>query len=271
MQRALFALLLAGLGSAPAVASAPAPAALQDPGALCREAIRAAEREHRLPKDLLGAIGRVESGRLDPRTGRITPWPWTINAEGEGRHFDSKEEAIAAARALQARGVRVIDVGCMQVNLHHHPTAFAGLEQAFDPEANVRYAASFLKRLQQARGDWEVAAAHYHSTTPERAEAYRLKVLANWPAMAHRLAEEQRRAALVAAWTGGQAAAGEGLARNGFHQRALALSQRPMLHGRESPLLDPVPPLRVVARPPGGRPVFMLEVAEAPPAGPGRR
>jgi len=262
MRRALFALLLTGLGAGPAYATPMA--APQDPGAQCLEAIKAAEREHRLPGGLLHAIGRVESGRIHPNTGKLTPWPWTINAEGQGRHFDTKAEAIAAVQELRARGVRVIDVGCLQVNLHYHPDAFANLDQAFDPAANARYAAQFLRRLHAAKKDWEQAAANYHSTTPERADAYRLKVLANWPGMAHRLAEEQRRAALIAAWTANRPGQAGTSRPNGFQMRALALTGRPGLHGKESQLLDPVPPLRVLPRPANGRPVFMVEVAEAP-------
>ena len=68
-------------------------------------------------------------------------------AEGQGRYLSSKLEAINEVRELQARGIRNIDVGCMQVNLYHHPDAFFSLEQAFDPAANVTYAAQFLRSL----------------------------------------------------------------------------------------------------------------------------
>ncbi|MFN6252231.1 MAG: lytic transglycosylase domain-containing protein [Acetobacteraceae bacterium] len=149
-------------------------------GHLCRAAIAEAERSANLPHGLLQAIGRVESGRRDPETGQFAPWPWTINAEGEGKFFPTREAAIAHVRQLQARGVRIIDVGCMQVNLHHHPNAFASLEQAFDPLINARYAARFLTELNGGRADWRQAAGHYHSQTPERAGPYREKVLAAW-------------------------------------------------------------------------------------------
>lgn len=147
-----------------------------EPGLLCRAAVAAVEREAGLPPRLLSAIARVESGRRDPGTGGFHPWPWTINAEGRGSFYPSKAAAIAAVRELQAQGVRSIDVGCMQVNLRHHPQAFATLEEAFDPLANARYAARFLAELQATRGDWMRAAAHYHSQTPELAEAYRARV-----------------------------------------------------------------------------------------------
>ncbi len=147
---------------------------------LCRPAIVAAEAGGRLPARLLEAIAVVESGRLDKQTGKRTPWPWTINAEGEGYFFDSKAQAIAAVQALQARGVVSIDVGCMQVNLMHHPNAFATLEQAFDPRINAYYAARFLNELYGRTTNWPLATAMYHSQTPELGAEYQRRVMAVW-------------------------------------------------------------------------------------------
>ena len=264
------ALVLSVLSAAPAMAARGAgPAA--DPGQLCRQAILLAEREHRLPTALLHAIARVETGRPDPRTGAAVAWPWTINAEGQGRFFNTKEDAIAAVRALQARGVSVIDVGCLQVNLHHHPRAFASLDEAFDPVANARYAGLFLSRLHQGARNWETAAAHYHSQTPERAEAYRLKVLAAWPGMAHRAAAERQRDAMVAAWGGDRMQPAPAAAGGGFQSVALSLSQRGSRAAAGRGLLDPVPVQTAAAarqttarRADAPRPRFQ-ELAEAPP------
>jgi hypothetical protein len=154
-------------------------------GAICRPALIAAETRHGVPTGLLQAIGVVESGRRDEVTGRREPWPWTINAEGEPHLFETKQQAVAWVRQAQARGVQSIDVGCAQVNLLHHPTAFVSLEQAFDPASNADYAARFLRELHDttAGGNWLTAAGHYHSQTPELAESYRQQVLA---AMEHR-------------------------------------------------------------------------------------
>ena len=149
-------------------------------GGLCRLGIAMAERGSGIPPHLLAAIGRVESGRRDVLTGNFNPWPWTVNAEGQGYFYDSKAEAVAAVRAMQARGVRSIDVGCMQVNLMHHPAAFVTLEEAFDPLANALYAARFLNELFSSTGDWPAAAAAYHSQTREIGAAYKEKVLAAW-------------------------------------------------------------------------------------------
>lgn len=148
--------------------------------ALCRAAILRAERAGNVPDRLLDAIAVVESGKRDPISGAVYPWPWTINAEGIGHWYDSKAEAIAAVQALQARGVQSIDVGCMQVNLMHHASAFASLEMAFDPVANAAYGAQFLQKLFNQTNAWPLAAAAYHSFTPDIGAEYARKVLAAW-------------------------------------------------------------------------------------------
>ena len=103
--------------------------------------------------------------------------------------FDSKAEAITAVRSLQASGVRSIDVGCMQVNLMHHPDAFASLDEAFDPMRNALYAGRFLGSLYQRSSNWIVAAGWYHSATTELAADYIKRVTANLPSKdANRLA-----------------------------------------------------------------------------------
>lgn len=149
------------------------------PSQLCESAIYSAEHTLRLPVRLLGAIAEVESGRPDS-AGVIHPWPWTINAEGQGQYFASKQQAIDAVRTLQLRGVRSIDVGCMQVNLMHHPNAFASLDEAFDPTANAHYAGRFLNSLYGESGSWLQAAAAYHSQTPAIGAPYQAMVAARW-------------------------------------------------------------------------------------------
>ena len=172
------ALVLVGLLSWwPAVASA----SPRDDFLLCRNVIAVAEHSTTIPERLLSAIAVVESGRRDPGTGSVAPWPWTINVEGVGHVYDSKAAAIAAVQEFQARGVRSIDVGCMQINLLAHPSAFGSLDEAFDPVANARYAARFLSQLYQQTGTWLRATAGYHSLTPEIGDDYARKVLAAWP------------------------------------------------------------------------------------------
>ncbi len=169
-------LLKAVVTLALALTAIPARAAPDVPYAACEAAIAAVEKAPRIPDKLMPAISRVESGRLDPATKQVRAWPWTINVEGAGFFFDSKEQAIDAVRALQARGTRSIDVGCMQVNLMHHPTAFPSLDEAFDPAANARYAARFLSALFRQTGDWNLATANYHSANADRGEDYQRRV-----------------------------------------------------------------------------------------------
>ena len=146
----------------------------------CTAAIATAERTGDIPAGLLAAIGHVESGRRDPSSGALQPWPWTIDVGGVGHFFTTKAEAVAATAALQAKGIASIDVGCLQVNLAYHPAAFASLDEAFDPTANALYAARFLGALFKATGDWPAAAAAYHSQTRAISAAYQGKVLAIW-------------------------------------------------------------------------------------------
>lgn len=150
------------------------------PGAMCREAIGAVEAASGLPAGLMTAIATVESGRRDPVSGEVRPWPWTADIEGTGSFYNSKAEAIAAVRRARQQGARSIDVGCMQVNLQQHPEAFASLEQAFDPTANAAFAARFLQDLHAQSGNWTKAAAMYHSATPAIGAEYQRKVLAVW-------------------------------------------------------------------------------------------
>jgi hypothetical protein len=151
------------------------------PGVSCEEAMESAARANGVPTRLMAAVGLAETGRQDPNTGAWHPWPWTINAEGHGFFFGSKGEAILAVQALQANGVRSIDIGCMQVNLLHHPDAFTTLDEAFDPQHNTRYAGRFLSQLFHRSGDWIVAASWYHSTTIDLAADYAKRILAYLP------------------------------------------------------------------------------------------
>ena len=163
----------------------PVLAAAARAGDLCKLAIGGSALIPGRPINLLDAIGRVESGRLDPNDGTVKAWPWSVNAEGRGYVFNTKAEAIAGVLALRARNVMSVDVGCMQVNLMYHPSAFASLEEAFDPTVNVGYAARFLSQLYAETRDWKVAAAFYHSRTPDLALTYQRKVLAQLPDAAH--------------------------------------------------------------------------------------
>ena len=173
-----------GIAAAALFAAGPALAAsvqpFDDTRKLCAGQSARLERLEGIPRHLLSAISVAESGRWDETRQATFAWPWTVTAEGEGRFFATKAGAVDHVRALRARDVRNIDVGCMQVNLYYHGGAFAGLEEAFDPPTNVAYAARYLKGLFDAARSWTQAAADYHSTTPERNRPYKRKVVRLW-------------------------------------------------------------------------------------------
>ena len=156
--------------------------AQNNPGVIDPFAMRLAaiEQKHNIPNGLLSAISKVESGRYHEKHRKVIPWPWVIHAQGEGRFFSTKQEAINAVHALKAKGIKNIDVGLMQVNLLHHPQAFSSLEEAFNPEKNIEYAAKFLTDLKKEYASWSKAVAHYHSALPEHHVPYRHKVYKMW-------------------------------------------------------------------------------------------
>lgn len=144
----------------------------------CVVEILEAERRYEIPQNYLLAIALTESGRKSS-SGVVAPWPWTVNAEGEGRWFDSLGEARRWVRSQQREGKNSIDIGCMQVNLRWHPAAFPDLATAFDPAANVDYAARLLRELRQQHGTWREALGRYHSHSDGLREAYTGRVEGN--------------------------------------------------------------------------------------------
>lgn len=159
---------------------------------ICREQTARIERQEKLPGQLLSAIALAESGRWVEERGETLAWPWTVYAQGRGRYFASKAHAVAAVRQLRAKGVRNIDVGCMQVNLMHHRDAFASLDAAFDPAVNVAYAARFVRDLHREVRSWGRAIAFYHSRTRAKYLPYRRKVHRLWYEERRRVAKELR-------------------------------------------------------------------------------
>ncbi len=147
---------------------------------VCRAAARDVGRSMNIPDHLLAAVSVTETG-IQPKGHKHTsPWPWTINVNGRGMRFSTKEEAVRNVRRLRQDGHASIDVGCMQVNLKYHPRAFTGLEEAFDPLANVTYAARFLTRLRARHGEWRAAVRRYHSYERVHHTLYGEKVDTAW-------------------------------------------------------------------------------------------
>lgn len=150
-----------------------------DTAHICLNATQTMEKHYNIKKHLLTTIASVESGRWNEKTQQKMAWPWTINAQGKGYFFNTKAEAVQKVRELQTKGIRSIDVGCMQINMLYHGHEFKSIEEAFDPMHNVEYAAKFLTNLYENNNhDWLKAAMSYHSTSPQKAQRYRKKIVA---------------------------------------------------------------------------------------------
>lgn len=178
-----FILILAGLTAAvlgPRTSLAASGQVIGNAWKLCNSHIASTESAKGIPRHLLKAISLAETGRWDRENQVNIAWPWTVMAKGKGNFFPDKESALEYVHYLKTQGITNIDVGCMQINLFYHGGAFASLEQAMDPAANIAYAAKYLKGLYSSTRSWTQAAGFYHSTTPARAQAYKMKVLKYW-------------------------------------------------------------------------------------------
>lgn len=166
----IIALWLAPIFVMPTLASASATPA---PPALCARAAQTAATETGVPLPVLLAITLTETGRKT--NGTLQPWPWAINQAGKGHWFSTADEAVQFAESQLDLGLRNFDVGCFQVNHRWHSKGFSSTIDMFDPASNALYAARFLADLYAEHGDWSLAAAAYHSRTPEYADKYRVK------------------------------------------------------------------------------------------------
>ncbi len=144
-----------------------------DPPALCTTSAQIAANETGVPLPVLLAITLTETGRKTDAG--LQPWPWAINQAGEGHWFATPDEAVQFAEDQLDLGLRNFDVGCFQVNHRWHSKGFTSTIDMFDPTSNALYAARFLADLYTEHGDWSLAAAAYHSRTPEFADKYRAK------------------------------------------------------------------------------------------------
>lgn len=140
---------------------------------LCISAARRASDRTGVPLAVLLAVTLTETGRTTKNG--LAPWPWAINQAGEGHWFQTPEDAVQYAEDQLDLGLRNFDVGCFQLNHRWHSKNFTSTIDMFDPDSNALYAARFLADLYTEQGDWSLAAATYHSRTPEKADQYRDK------------------------------------------------------------------------------------------------
>ena len=146
---------------------------------LCEYLAKDAEKKYGLPENILLSISRVESGyqKVD---GVIRAWPWTLNAGGDSAYFQTKEDALRSLEERIRKGVKNVDIGCMQLNYRWHKKFFKSLSDMISPTKNVDYGARFLKKLHQRHGSWEKAVKYYHSSKSKFNVKYYRKVKAVW-------------------------------------------------------------------------------------------
>lgn len=140
---------------------------------ICTESASQISEETGVPRDVLMAISLTETGRASSST--TEPWPWTVNMEGKGVWFSTRDEALAYVYRHHKRGARSFDIGCFQINFKWHGQNFDSIAHMFEPVSNARYAADFLSDLHRELGDWSKAAGAYHSRTEKFAKKYRKK------------------------------------------------------------------------------------------------
>lgn len=122
----------------------------------CNEAVRAAEREHRIPRGLLFAIASVES----QMAGR--PQPLALNVEGQPHYPRDLKGAMGVIQQAVAAGQTGVAIGCMQIRYDFHKRHFRSMQDLLDPASNVQYAAAFLKDLHGRFGSWDRAVSYYN-------------------------------------------------------------------------------------------------------------
>jgi len=120
------------------------------------EILRAAER-YGVPAGILYAVGLTETGK------KGSLQPNALNIEGKAVFPASRSAAIAAFQEARRDGVKLIDLGCMQINYHYHAEHFRSVEEMLDPRLNVDYAARFLADLHARHETWSMAVARYHA------------------------------------------------------------------------------------------------------------
>ncbi|TVR07141.1 MAG: lytic transglycosylase domain-containing protein [Salinarimonadaceae bacterium] len=131
--------------------------AIAEVSPVCEAEMTRAAQRHGVPLGVLFAVGMTESGR----GGRLHPY--ALNIAGRTYFGTSARDALREFQKERARGVRLIDLGCMQINHHYHGAKFDSPAHMLDPALNVDYAARFLKELRAREGDWTRAVARYHA------------------------------------------------------------------------------------------------------------
>ncbi|HEV2544638.1 MAG TPA: transglycosylase SLT domain-containing protein [Methylobacterium sp.] len=124
---------------------------------VCERQMAQAAAKHGVPLGMLYAVGLTESGN------RGSLQPYAMNIGGKAYFGSTAADVVQRLTQAQQEGVRLVDLGCMQINHHYHRAKFASLEAMIDPAQNVEYATRFLKELKEREGSWTLAVARYHA------------------------------------------------------------------------------------------------------------
>lgn len=123
----------------------------------CEQQILSAAAKHNIPAGVLYSVGLTETGI------KGSLHPFALNIEGKAIYANSQSNAISHFNDARKSGIRLIDLGCMQINYHYHKDAFSSVSAMLDPRQNVEYAAKFLARLKKRHQTWTMAVARYHA------------------------------------------------------------------------------------------------------------
>ena len=123
----------------------------------CEREIDRSALRHGVPAEVLHAVGQTETGRGDGLR------PNALNIAGQSHYDLSTQQALKLFSEARRRGIKLIDIGCMQINHHYHKQHFSSVSEMLDPQRNVDYAARFLKQLYAEERNWTMAVARYHA------------------------------------------------------------------------------------------------------------
>lgn len=139
-------------------------------------AYQLAARSADVPPSILFAVALQESGMM--LSGRLIPWPWTLNIAGHAHRYASRVETCSALRRALMRtpGTRV-DVGLGQINVGYHGHRVDEPCELVDPYRNLAISATLLREQHSPGGDWLMAIGRYHRPAGSApAERYRRSV-----------------------------------------------------------------------------------------------
>ena len=134
-----------------------APLSAAENSLACERFMVKASADENVPLGVLYAVALTETGQ------KGLLHPFALNIEGRTVLTKLAGEALAEFTKARQDGVKLIDLGCMQINHFYHGHNFPSVAAMLDPALNVSYAARFLRDLRTREGSWTMAVARYHA------------------------------------------------------------------------------------------------------------